>query len=185
MNGSLSASNWAPWRNVCTSSVKIQVCSILSSVMVLFFFFLDVYCSPSSFKLNPFTLGTNMQVTNQSCLLSRKWDTAHVSSATMPVSVGIRQVLKIHQGSLWTNNICCDGARLWLARCGVSLKCVLPSNRVWCPGLFYRPVSSGSWGKAVVWVGCQSNIRDQHILMYLSMLRGHVCVCQTLCITCT
>lgn len=76
-----------------------------------------------------------------------------------PVSVGIRQVLKIHQGFLWTNNnICCDRARLWLAHCGVFLKCVLPSNRVWCPGLFYRPVSSGSWGKGC----CVTGLSEQY-----------------------
>lgn len=129
----------------------------------------------------------------QTYFLIRNSDTAHVPSTSTRLSVGIRQVLKIHQGPLWTNNnICCDGAHPSLALCGLSLKCVLPSNRVWCPGLFYRPVSCGSRGTAGVWRGCQSGIRDQHILMCLRRLercsvgvhKQSVCVCESPCITC-
>lgn len=81
---------------------------------------------------------------------------AHASSAATAVSAGIRQVLKIHQGSQETNNnICCGRTHLWLAQCGVSLNAVLPSNWVWCPGLLYRPVPYGSLGRLlcdkVIW----------------------------------
>lgn len=156
---------------------------VLSDGSVFSFYLLTMnavcesYLFRIGFPIHSFVSGTSHHTTvnlmpaiSEACLRSRKCDMAQVSSAATAVSVGIRQVLEIHQGTQWTNNnICCDGAHLWLAQCGGSLNVVLPSNWVWCPGLFYRPVSCGSWGKAAVW---QSDIRGQHILMYQSMLGG-------------